>query len=238
MKKAFLFICMLIALNAWSQKDKFNIKLNVPALFDMVNSPNIQVGIEARLSPRIGWFNELGVRYSNYSSRYSPGDTSFLSPYGFKAKSEIRYYFQKIASKINIKVGKKAPVSFTKAYYAAANLFFIRDVHNNATSYYFNKDTSQLRNDGYGVKKTIWGFNFIFGVQEPLGKRIFIDLYVGLGVRFRYITTTNIEYKPERDGLIGSKDLSIVTVDAITEGKGGFSVAPNINLGGRLCYRL
>jgi hypothetical protein len=121
MKRILLFISASLALTAQAQQDKFILKLNPLALADVINFPTIQAGVETRLSPHIGWYNELGIRYINYYFRRA--DTNFLASRGFKAKTEIRYYFR------NNDV-KKPPGVLSDVYYVAVNAFYIKDVHN------------------------------------------------------------------------------------------------------------
>ena len=229
MKRILLFISASLALTAQAQQDKFIVKLNPLALADVINFPTIQAGIETRLSPHISWYNELGIRYINYYFRRA--DTNFLASRGFKAKTEIRYYFKNS--------DKKGPPAVLKdVYYVAANAFFIKDVHNTSAPYYYNKDSSQSRVDDFGVKKTIWGMNLIFGYQESMGGRFLLDVYCGLGIRLRQVNTVNKEFDYTRDRLIMPIDYNVNAMTMETEAKGGFSVAPNVSIGLRICYRL
>lgn len=224
-----VFIISLLALNAHAQKDKFILKLSPLALADFVNFPTVQVGLETRLSPRISWYNELGIRCFNYSLNLA--DTAFLSPRGFKAKTEFRYYFQN-------RDKKRRPAALSDVYYIAANAFYIRDVHNRGVSYYYNNDSSRVLKDNFGVKKTVWGLNFIFGYQEAISKKFLFDIYAGPGIRFRSVDNVNKEFVYDRDKMITAKDMNVNAITVETEARGGFSVAPNLSFGVRLCYRL
>ena len=196
---------------------------------DIFNFPTVQAGIETRLSEKMSWYNEFGIRCFNYSIDIA--DTGFLSPRGFKAKTELRYYFP------NRDI-KRRRSALSDVYYFAVNAFYIRDVHNRGMSYYYNKDSSQVRKDDFGVKKTVWGLNFIFGYQESISKKFLFDVYCGIGIRFRYVDNVNKEFVYGRDWIYRGRQLYEFTVTEETEAKGGFSIAPNISLGIRLCYRL
>jgi len=227
MKHAALFISLLLVLNAHAQKDKFILKWSPLSLVD-INFPTMQAGIESRLSARISWYNEFGINFFNYAVHV---DTGFLSPNGFKAKTELRYYFRN-----NNK--KSRPVALSDVYYFAVNAFYVKDVHNLAIRYYYNNDSSQHRNDNFGVKKTVFGVNLIFGFQEAISKKFLFDIYGGPGIRFRHVINVNKEFVFGRDFIPSRGDYNFNQGTIETEAKGGFSVAPNVSLGIRLCYRL
>jgi hypothetical protein len=74
------------------------------------------------------------------------------------------------------------------------------------------------------------------GGQGKIGKRVFFDLYGGLGIRLRTISTVkkDVGYGDHLDLPI---DLSLYRVQKDAELKGGTSILPNITLGARVCYR-
>jgi len=95
-----------------------------------------------------------------------------------------------------------------------------------------------MRRDNFGVKKTVWGLNIIFGYQEAISKKILFDIYGGPGIRFRYVSNINKEFDYGRDRIYTGRQLNAGAITEETEAKGGFSVAPNLSLGIRICYRL
>src|SRR5207344_65339 len=116
-------------------------------------------------------------------------------------KTEIRYYFQ-----------NSRAYSF-EGNYLAANIFFTKDNHNNQIDYYQNGDTTRMLTDAFGVKKNVLGLNLVFGHQKKLNKRFLIDIYCGLGIRFRSVNTVNQEYNKATDiNAHQSIDLNIPTI--------------------------
>ena len=123
-------------------------------------------------------------------------------------------------------------------YYVAVNAFYIKDVHNRGISYYSSNDSSRVLKDNFGVKKTVWGLNFIFGYQEAINKKFLFDIYCGPGIRFRYVDNVSKEFVYGRDKLLTAIDINVHAITSKTEARGGFSVAPNLSFGIRGCYRL
>jgi len=207
-----------------SGKGRISFALCLPCLVDFVNIPTIQAGMEYRLSSHISWYNELGIQYVHLRA-----DTSFLTPHGFKLKTELRYYYKKVA-------GARTPA---KEYYYGINAFYNNSSYNRQITYYPKNDTAV---DGYGVRKQVLGGNLLLGVQMGGGrgkftKKFLFDLYMGLGVRFRWINTiskdvgeSNINWAIDFPNIFReTREPEIV---------GGFSTRPNLTLGVRLCYRL
>jgi hypothetical protein len=215
----FIFLLLLVSAEGLAQGKNTIIRFCPLALIDDGSFPTLQGGIEFSLSKRVSWYNEIGVRYRK--SFLEDADTSFYSGRGFKAKSEIRYYLRKKAG-----------------YYLAANLFYARDVHNTAISYYYQKDSTTESKDNFGVKKSTFGMNLLIGKQVTLRGRFMLDLYAGLGVKARHITTAYKEYDRHRDALIGPIDLTVPGVRNGADAKGGNSVVPSLTAGVRLCFLL
>jgi len=109
MKYILTFFFILIAFNGICQTNKVLIKISPLALVDEVGFPAIQAGVEFMLSKNMSLYSELGVKYRK--GYYEFADTSFLSPKGFKIKTELRHYFK----------NKDNPGFYGK--YLAANIF-------------------------------------------------------------------------------------------------------------------
>lgn len=236
MKLTALSYVLFISFNTFSQNDKVILKFSPLATIDFVNFPAIQVGIENKLSEKFSLYNEVGMRYTKYFFRQA--DTSFIPTNGFRLKSEIRYYFQKDILKTIFQRGIFRPSrpAYRHDHYLGFNTFFISD-HHNASSRYIGKDSIE-HTDNYGVKKQVFGFNFVLGNQKSMGSRFLLDWYIGVGARFRFITTLHQELVYHKDLLITPIDLNANSVTEDTEVKGGNSAAPNLTMGVRLGYRL
>ena len=203
------------------------IKFSPLSLIDEVSFPTMQGAIELSLAKKISWHNEFGVKYRKPFNEKT--DTNFLSSRGFKVKTEVRYYFKEASSSDFLRL---------QGYYLGANVYFLRDIHNAETRYYYQQDSSSIKIDNFGIKKIIWGTNLLVGKQFAVGKTFLIDIYSGSGVRFRDMSEINKEFDYKRDDLIEPKDVTIEGFKYKAESKGGGSVLPNLTLGLRLCYRL
>ena len=225
LKPTGICLCVLFSAHTYGQNNKLSITFCPLAAVDFVSFQTIQGGIEYRFTPAISWYNEFGVEYIR--SFISLPDTTILRPHGIKAKSELRYYFS----------GTNSHGLLTRGHYIALNAFLTSDTHNTDVHYLSNKDTIR-REDAFGVRKKVWGLNLVYGRQQMMGKRFGWDLYLGLGIRFRYISTVGEQFNYTRDEVIMPIDYNIPAARAQTEAKGGFSMAPNLTAGIRVFYRL
>jgi hypothetical protein len=224
--KWLLFVFLLIPFANFAQHERPIFKLAPLALVDEFGFPAITGGLEWSFSPKISWYNEVGIRYRTGS--YEKVDTSFVSPNGFKVKTELRYYFDEWFG--------RAPQRFHE-YYVGVNFFYNQDRHNQAINYYQQNDSTTVREDDFGVLKKVWGANLIAGWQTHLSKRIMFEVYGGFGIRFRNITTVHEEYDYNRDSLIGPHDVTIGGVKGNIESIGGRSTGGTFTFGVRIGYQ-
>jgi hypothetical protein len=210
-------ICLLFfAINCQSQN--VSLKFSFLSLVDEPSFPTIQSGIEFKLSKKIGWYNEVGIKY--HKSYFEMADTNFTNSRGFKLKTEIRYYF-----------------TTNDEIYIGCNGFYTKDFHNAEALYYYSNDSSMLMVDNFAAEKKVWGLNLIIGKEYPKWKRIYCDLYAGLGIRFISIDQSNMEVDHKRDVLqYGSHHPNIPDNRIWMDVKGGRSVLPNFSMGVRICY--
>jgi len=103
------------------------------------------------------------------------------------------------------------------------------------------------RVDNFGVKRNIFGINILYGYQRSFSRRFLFDIFGGIGLRLRSISTKNKEYDQDRDELSQSVDITIASMrDKIDANNGTFGfqntsrdrISPGITLGFRLCYKL
>ncbi len=222
MKKITLLVLLAqLCWNCYGQYDRISIKFCPLAAIDVVGFPTIQAGVEIKFSDRITWYNELGIKYA--SSYINQTDTSFINASGFKIKSEVRYYFQ-----------RRHKTTFN-GFYLAANAFFTQDHHNTQISYYHLSDTT-TQTDVFGVKKIVFGGNALFGYQQTVYKRFMIDVYAGLGLRYRHINTINKQYDKNADAIISGIDFNVPYYVRSIDADGGSSFVPSITAGFRICY--
>jgi hypothetical protein len=227
MKLPFLILLTACCVTGLSQKIKPIIKIAPLAAADDASVPALQAGFEFALSNRMSWYNEVGIRYRK--SVYEIADTSFVKPSGLKLRTEWRIYFKKHF--------KQIPDVPMQGYYLAASAFSMNESHNSAVQYYYRQDTAQLRKDNFGVSKFVWGVSFLLGRQKAMGKHLMLDYYTGFGMRIRKVTPVHLEYVAIRDRIVESVDLNIQLVRDNNDTNNLSVVAPNFNLGIRLCYR-
>lgn len=196
-------------------------------LLDDYSFPTITGGVEVALGPKLGWYNEYGYRYRSGSD--NGADTSFVSKSGYKLKSELRYYFR-------LKYDDYG--NWLRDHYVAVNIYYSNSVSDASVVYYYHNDSTTRLIDDFGVTKKIWGINLIYGWQTELNKRFLVEVYGGLGTRFRDIVTVNKQFDPEQDKRIRSRHPNVFNLKVEAESKGGKSSNINISFGVRLACRL
>lgn len=222
MKHLLLFFCLLYCLTGFAQKKKPVIEFCPICLVDEVSFPTIQAGIAFYLSDRFSFYNEVGIKYRK--GYYEDSDTSFIGSRGIKLKTELRY---------NIFKAKRV----FKDSYVALNLFYNNETHNTTIGYYFQKDSLKDRADGFGVKKSVVGCNFLIGWKKTIWNKFSFNPYAGIGLRFVKFVTINKEFDRKHDDLQQPVDITIVGLrngeDANEKARSIF----NLTLGIRLCYQ-
>ncbi len=218
----------MISLIGFSQDKNHNIQICPFSLIDDFSFPTIQGGIEIKLSRRITWYNEIGVKYRK--GYFEQTDTSFIKTSGFKAKSEIRYYLPN-------SIGLEEIRTVLNGFYIGGNIFYIRDYHNSEIAYSPNNDSSNISLDDFAVKKNVIGLNLILGLQKKLTRHFLFDIYAGFGYRFRIIHDSHLEFDPYKDSLIKSADVTVQGIRNNIDVRSGLSNTPGLTLGLRLGYR-
>ena len=222
LKGFFILLILLSSFSLYSQNEKVSIKFSPLPLIDDIGFPTIQGGFEVKLSKRISWYNEVGIKYRECMSEIP--DTNFVASRGYKLRTELRYYLSKKKNKS------------LEGLYIALNASFSQNYHNPEISYYPNKDSSISRKDGFGVKKDMFGLNILCGFQKKLFKGFAIDGYGGLGIRFRDVTTYHKEFDKNKDSMELPIDFSILSIREIVDANGGKTTIPTLMLGVRICY--
>jgi len=225
MKKNLQFILILFSLNTYSQSNGYIIKFCPLSLIDEGTFPSIQGGLEIKVSDRLTWYNEIGIKYKK--SSYEGADTSFVKSSGLRAKSELRYYYKRTESTLNAMEGG----------YIGINVFFNKDHHDSEIEYYHKKDSTILYADNIGVRKNIFGLNVVTGFQKTIIKHFLLDVYAGIGIRLKFIRNISQEYDSNKDDLVTPIDITIQGVRKGMDVDNGFSGIANLTLGFRLCYK-
>ena len=223
MKATVLGILLFVSFSCPAQQGKLLLKFSPMALVDDVSFPTVQAGVELKLSDKISWYNEAGIKYRN--STFDDTDSGFVGRGGFKIKSELRYYFN-----------KKRASGFEGGYVAAA-VFFTADRHNTGIDWHVINDTTGHA-DVFGVNKKVAGLNLLYGKQISLTKKWLLDVYGGAGLRYRNIRTVNKEYDKTIHGLNGPIDLNIPFIRSKIDATTNAAFTAGISAGVRICYKL
>ena len=222
MKILLSFLFFLYYLTGFAQNTKPVIEFCPTCLIDELSFPTVQIGVEFSLSQRLSFYNEIGIKYRK--SYYEHSDTSFVGSKGIKLKTELRY---------NLLNTKK----FLKNAYIAVNAFYNYRTHNTTIGYYYQKDTLNDRVDGFGVKKSVYGLNFVLGLKRTIWKNFSFNPYAGLGLRFVNISSIGKEFDSNRDELQQPIDLTVEGYRQWEDAHGKANDPFNLTLGIRLCYR-
>ena len=230
MRLIIFLICLATTFNSFAQAPRLLVKVSPLAAIDAVSFPTITGGVEVHLAPRISMYNEVGIRYRKAWGESA--DTNFVSPGCYKLKSEFRYYF---------KEGDRIRYRRFHGHYMGMNWFYTHHKYNSDIEYNSpdNYSSSSLK-DSYGVTKSVWGLNLLWGWQDDLGKRFMFEVYEGIGVRFRNFTTMNKQFVYGRDEMVESDDVNSLfrNKGARLEGKGGRSATFNYSTGIRFVYKI
>lgn len=155
-------------------------------LIDATSQPMVSLGGEYFPLDNLSLSAEYGIAYLNYSD-----DTKFgkMRRKGHSTRFELKYYnLLKITSnpKINEYLGLEAR--------------FIRQQFNKKINYTrTNEEISYPLNERVLVHKFVNVFNIKYGLNFPVGKRMYLDLYTGFGFRNKWFKNPNSQFNPETD---------------------------------------
>jgi hypothetical protein len=92
---------------------------------------------------------------------------------------------------------------------------FIRTQFNESISYSrANQDFNVFVQESIAVIKSVDIFNLKYGLNYPIGKRMYIDLYSGFGFRIKTFKNPNRQFNPETDRLLNDDDSWIFNFDS------------------------
>jgi hypothetical protein len=215
MKRLIALILLLNAVGSYAQQSKIAVTFCPLAALDENSFPTIQAGLEYKPVSHFSWYNEFGMEYM--PSGVDRADTAILRPHGIRAKTELRYYLR-------------------PEHYLAFNAFLTSDAHNTGVEYYDTLNPAMMRTTSFGVHKNVLGWDLVSGWRESLGGRFWIDFYVGIGMRFRYIRNVDDRLN-SHDYVPLSIDPNIASWRARTDLTNGLNELPNFTAGFRLVYR-
>lgn len=143
---------------------------------------NIQLGAEL-IRGKWSYGSDIAVYLSHSSKK---GDYRIADRLGFKIRPEIRYYFKPRLEDEKPHLG----------FYVANELLFIKDHYKRGDRFMEDWDTPEgQRNYFYDydiIRRYEFGSNFKLGYQSILWKRLTLDWFTGIGIK--YINAT-YEYR-------------------------------------------
>ena len=199
--KPFYFILLLLPLMGISQEyvkpNSFIVKTNLFSPIDAFSFPTINISAEKRVARNFSLAGEIGYQFYGFRKV----DTSFVSPNGFKANLECRFYhlFTDDIRKINTLTGG----------YLGINFFYRSNENNVALNYYPNYNTGVTKEDCMWASRNIYGSNIVLGYQGRITPTVFVDGYVGVGIMNRTNVNHNREYNNATDSLVRPIDFNI-----------------------------
>ncbi len=169
-----VFILLLHTLSTAQEdidKKSVVIKFSPLCLVDP-NYPAIQLGVEFRIKNTLSYQQEIG--YITRDTNRAPTD-SIPSGSGIKIRSEIRNYFLlNIENRTMSGLYTALEPFYTYTYFYRRGTFI--DDHGNNCS------------EVYKIDKHVIGINGKIGYQKIFSSGITIDIYIGIGAKYRKIT--------------------------------------------------
>jgi hypothetical protein len=173
-------------------KNTWIIKENATSLIDVFSFPTVQFSVEKKLTDNFSINTEIG--YQLYDFRHT--DTVFLSPRGFKLNFECRYYISKLFRS-----------HLSNGIYIGLQGFYRQNQYTASISYCTSPDSIHMKNDEFGVKKSIIGLNLMLGYESSITNKLILDIYVGLGGMNRVIKNTDIQFNRKSGDFLEGTDL-------------------------------
>ncbi len=206
-----LFLLPLMGISQeYVKPNSFIIKTNLTSPIDAFSFPTINISAEKRVAHNVSIAGEFGYQF--YGVRKV--DTAFITPNGYKANIECRFYhlFTNDVRKINTLTGG----------YLGINFFYRSNENNLELSYYPNSNGGNTKKDCLWASRNIYGSNVVLGYQGRITPGIVIDSYVGLGIMNRTSVNHNREYNSATDSLYITVDYVMSPVEKanLTENNG------------------
>ncbi|WP_426430546.1 hypothetical protein ACPX19_13420 [Winogradskyella sp. HB-48] len=158
---------------------------------DVFSQPMLTLGAEYFITDKISLSAEYGTVFTERLGSGRNPKLILVKDKGRAFRYELKYY-NVLSISSNPRVNE----------YIGLEARFLR--------YQFNEDISYIReleeisfpiDETLVVRKSVNIFNIKYGLNYPIGKRLFIDLYSGFGVRIFDIKNPNRNYNPETDSL-------------------------------------
>lgn len=219
-----LIICNLGFGQRINNKTNWVVKVNAASFFDMAAFPTVQLSVEKKISRSVSISAEGGYQLYNFRN----SDTSFLSPEGFKASFELRYFLPRFLKKVGINPA-------VEGIYTGFKPFYRQYQYNSYISVLPKPDHVIPYEDNFASKNKIYGFCFLFGFQKSIYHKIIFDLYSGAGIMYRQVENSGLQYDKASGDIIGGTGLmQFMDRFKLSESSG---VWPALSVGFRIGYK-
>lgn len=190
MKKLLTILILSLSNFIFAQEFKESnwiLKLNATQLVDVVSYPTLQISGERKINLYLSINAEFGYQIYDFSK----ADTILLKSKGFKSNLEGRVYLFKL---LNSRIESKR-----NEFYVGLQLFYRENEGTNSVDFSPKNDETKFYTDNFGTKRTVKGFNIMFGNQISVSKKMVLEPYLGLGMMNRKINNNDIEYDEIKD---------------------------------------
>jgi|JI10StandDraft_1071094.scaffolds.fasta_scaffold577780_2 hypothetical protein len=199
MKISFFLVLILLSVitiaQTKKQEKRYILKLNLSSLLDVTTFPALELSLEKKLNRRISIAGCIGYQLYNLPSGTgyftTQPDTTFISPKGYKASFEIRYYLRNKSNKL-----------INPSPYFGVNLIYQKNRNN--IGIHYSIDSSSSSYDSFWLSKRNIGFCLTAGLQQKINKMV-IEIYLGTGGMDRSVNNYNREYNSQKDALTNQR---------------------------------
>lgn len=194
----------VVAQSATINDNKLCLKLAPLSVFDIYSGMSIRAGLEYKIKNNFALYNEIGS--------YVPNANAMHDNYGYLIKLEGKIYL----NKSNLTLGQ----------YLSTEVFFKHQ------SYYTYDTISYLKNylKNYYVDKNVGCLTIKYGFLKSYKYRILVDYFIGIGIRFKNITSTLTAYENSHIKSDGDYSLNIL------KNRAGNFITPNFDVGIKIGY--
>ncbi|MGB1231140.1 MAG: hypothetical protein ACPG5M_02760 [Winogradskyella sp.] len=187
---------------------------------DVFSQPMLTIGGEYLFTNQMSFSMEYGTIYTKPLRVNS--DESVIKNKGRSFRYELKYYnLIKVfnSPKLNEYIGLEA--RFIRHQFTN-NIRYVRTI---------NENINHSIEETLLVHKLVDVFNLKYGLNYPIGKHLFIDLYTGFGLRLKSIKNPNHNYNTDTDRLILIDNFLFFTNDYIESKSSHFNFSLGFKFG-------
>ena len=199
------FFLLLLAVDGMAQQEGRNdgwvLRANASALIDLITFPTLQFSVERKLGEQFSISAEYGFQpYTKFHNQ----DTAWGQETGSKYALEGRFYLH---SSFSLAKGffSGKDIQAPEGWYLGLQFFHTNNHYTASQTYYPVSDTTFISSleDYFSVDQQKTGGRIILGIQAKVAPRCYLDLYGGLGLKYKRIENGHREYDP---GLHNAED--------------------------------